>query len=142
MVGGLFLNRMQAQVQEHKEDRSKAAIQLKSYMAYLNEEDQQSKANNRLPAIEPKYPHREINTELITEDNEEGENDTSRGFLLNKEAQPSDQVPKKSNKVHFAPAGGVYEENNEVRSNQILMQDFPSNISSPSKDGLIKGYRR
>ena len=39
MVGGLFYKSVYNQVQKHKEDTSKAAIQLNAYMSYLKDDD-------------------------------------------------------------------------------------------------------
>mgnify|MGYP000932130630 CR=1 FL=1 len=91
MIGGLFYSRVHQQVQEHKEDRSKAAIQLKSYMAYLKDDDQQSKGKK----------HAKKNEKVTEENEDEVDNDTSRGLLLLKGG--SDSAAFKSNKVHFAP---------------------------------------
>lgn len=114
MVGGLFYSRIHQQVKVHKEDRSKAAIQLKSYMAYLNDDDHnQSK----------EHKQQRSKNELITEENvDEVDNDTSRGLLLRKGG--SDSAALKSNKVHFAPpaAGDEYLEKKEAGMNQVIIK--------------------
>ena len=69
MVGGLFYKSVYNQVQKHKEDTSKAAIQLNAYMSYLKDDDQKGGQKRQ---------------EMVTEEREEGDNDTSRGFLLKK----------------------------------------------------------
>ena len=49
MAGGLFMSRVQNQIDTHKKDRSKAATQLNAYMSYLKEDDQM--ARNRQEQI-------------------------------------------------------------------------------------------
>lgn len=68
MAGGLFMSRVQNQIDTHKKDRSKAATQLNAYMSYLKEDDQM--ARNR--------------QEQITEEHqEENELDNTKRGLLN-----------------------------------------------------------
>ena len=64
MIGGLFYSRIQSKVNEDKQDNSKAAIQHRAYMAYMKDGEQQK--NN-----------------IVTEDHEEGLDDSQRGLLPN-----------------------------------------------------------
>ena len=47
MVNSLFYSRVKDRILEHREDKSKAAIALKSYMSYLKDDDNQHDAKNK-----------------------------------------------------------------------------------------------
>lgn len=134
MAGGLFHSRVMKQVNEHKKDTGKAAIQLNAYMSYLRDDNSNGSKPNS-PTYTMKRPN--VNNQ-VTEENEE-DNDldnTKRGLLSGAQHQSDGIVLQEKgqgghvNKVHFAPPSST-SDGNELGS--------PNRLVSPNSMGYGDG---